>query len=84
MAGCRPENGTKCDIGVVRSPVNVLSTIIITVNRKHNGAEFRCEAEMDLGAEGPQPPPNMKSEPLNITVHCEFTYAAQMSQLRWK
>ncbi|XP_047199831.1 hemicentin-1 [Hippoglossus stenolepis] len=68
VAGCRPEDGTKCDISVVRSPVNLSSTISITVNRKHNGAEFRCEAQMDLGPEGPQPPPNMTSEPLNITV----------------
>ncbi|XP_060945577.1 hemicentin-1-like [Limanda limanda] len=69
VAGCLPENGTECDISAIRSPLNVSSTISITVNRTHNGAEFRCEAELDLGPEGPQPPPNMRSEPLNITVH---------------
>uniref|UniRef100_A0A3B4XKQ6 Ig-like domain-containing protein n=1 Tax=Seriola lalandi dorsalis TaxID=1841481 RepID=A0A3B4XKQ6_SERLL len=71
-----------CDISVVRSPKNVLSTITITLDRKHNGAEFRCEAQMDLGPEGPQPPPKNMSSPLNITVRCEitFTFAAQHSE----
>uniref|UniRef100_A0A3Q3G6I6 Ig-like domain-containing protein n=1 Tax=Labrus bergylta TaxID=56723 RepID=A0A3Q3G6I6_9LABR len=41
----------------------------ITLNRTHNGAELRCEAQLDLGFEEPQPPPNMKSSPLNISVH---------------
>ncbi|XP_056256732.1 hemicentin-2 [Seriola aureovittata] len=65
---CLPENSRDCDISVVRSPKNVLSTITITLDRKHNGAEFRCEAQMDLGPEGPQPPPKNMSSPLNITV----------------
>ncbi|XP_062264458.1 hemicentin-1-like [Platichthys flesus] len=69
VAGCLFENGTKCDISVVRSPVDVSYTINITANRAHNGVEFRCEAQMDLGPEGPQPPPSMRSEPLSITVH---------------
>ncbi|CAB1454197.1 unnamed protein product [Pleuronectes platessa] len=69
VASCLFENGTKCDISVVRSPVDVSYTINITLDRKHNGVEFRCEAQMDLGPEGPQPPPSMRSEPLNITVH---------------
>ncbi|XP_078125559.1 hemicentin-1 [Sander vitreus] len=67
VTGCLPASNTNCDISVVRSPLNVSSTISITLNRNHNGAEFRCDAQLDLGPEGPQPPPNMMSSPLNIT-----------------
>lgn len=74
MTGCLPENGTNCDIGEIRSPLNVSSTISIPLNRTHSGAEFSCVAQMDLGAEGPQPPPNVMSGPFNVTVHCEFTF----------
>ncbi|XP_031168179.1 hemicentin-2-like isoform X2 [Sander lucioperca] len=69
VTGCLPESNTNCNISVVRSPLNVSSTISITLNRNHNGAEFRCDAQLDLGPEGPQPPPNMMSSPLNITVY---------------
>nr|XP_020496609.1 uncharacterized protein LOC109989268 [Labrus bergylta] len=67
VTGCLLENNKNCD-GIL-SPLNVLSTISITLNRTHNGAELRCEAQLDLGFEEPQPPPNMKSSPLNISVH---------------
>ncbi|RXN22760.1 vascular cell adhesion 1-like protein [Labeo rohita] len=52
-------------------PVNqtVHETIQIHPNRADDGAQFWCEAELDLGAEGPQPPPKQTSEPLSITVH---------------
>ncbi|XP_076608323.1 hemicentin-1 [Chaetodon auriga] len=69
VTGCLHENSADCNINVVRSPLNVSSTISITLNRKHNGAEFRCEAQLDLGPDGPLPPPNMMSSPLNITVY---------------
>lgn len=65
LSGCRSDNDTGCD---VRSPVNVWATVSIALNRTHNGAEFRCEALLDLGPEGPQPPPTVTSRPLNITV----------------
>ncbi|KAF1379666.1 hypothetical protein PFLUV_G00178390 [Perca fluviatilis] len=69
VTGCLPQSNTNCDISVVRSPLNVSSTISIILTRNHNGAEFRCDAQLDLGPEGPQPPPNMMSSPLNITVY---------------
>ncbi|XP_034075869.1 hemicentin-1-like [Gymnodraco acuticeps] len=69
VSGCLPENNTNCDIKTVRSPLNVSSTISFTLNRNDKSAEFRCEAILDLGAEGPKPRPNMMSSPLNITVY---------------
>ncbi|KAL3053555.1 hypothetical protein OYC64_005979 [Pagothenia borchgrevinki] len=69
VSGCLPENNTNCDINAVRSPLNVSSTISFTLDRNDKSAEFRCEAILDLGAEGPKPPPSMMSSPLNITVY---------------
>lgn len=74
VTGCLHQNNADCNISVVRSPLDVSSTISITLTRKHNGAEFRCEAQLDLGPEGPQPPPRMMSSPINITVYCKITF----------
>ncbi|XP_026109695.1 hemicentin-1-like [Carassius auratus] len=49
--------------------VNKTVTLLIRPDRADDGAQYWCEAELDLGAEGPQPPPKKSSEPLNITVH---------------
>uniref|UniRef100_A0A673H5C7 Cell adhesion molecule 2-like n=1 Tax=Sinocyclocheilus rhinocerous TaxID=307959 RepID=A0A673H5C7_9TELE len=38
-------------------------------NRADDGAQYRCEAELDLGAEGPQPHPTISSKPLNVEVY---------------
>ncbi|XP_008281317.1 hemicentin-2-like [Stegastes partitus] len=70
---CWTESDPDCSISAIRSPVNVSSTISITLNRTHSGADFRCEAQLDLGPEGPQPPPNMMSSPLSVTVSYEPT-----------
>ncbi|XP_051569572.1 hemicentin-1-like [Myxocyprinus asiaticus] len=51
------------------TPVNVTATLFITPNRTDDGVQYRCEAELELGPEGPQPPPRVASESLNITVH---------------
>ncbi|XP_073713998.1 hemicentin-1 [Misgurnus anguillicaudatus] len=53
----------------IKTPVNRTSKLQITVDRDDDGAQYRCEAELELGADGPQPPPKVTSEPLNITVH---------------
>lgn len=71
---CPFENVTSCDISAIRSPVNVSSTISVVLNRTHKVEQFRCDAELNLGPEGPQPPPNMTSSPLTVTVLCEITF----------
>lgn len=54
------------------SPVNVTATLSITPTRYDDGAQFRCETELNLGEEGPQPPPpKMTSQNVSITVQCE-------------
>nr|XP_046271831.1 uncharacterized protein LOC124073572 [Scatophagus argus] len=67
VTGCQTENKTDCDVSVVLHPLNVSFVINITLNRTHSGAEFRCEAQLDLEAKESQPSPNMSS-PLNLTV----------------
>ncbi|XP_024920279.1 hemicentin-2-like, partial [Cynoglossus semilaevis] len=68
VAGCLPGNGTNCTIGETKSPLNVSTTVTIKLNRTHSKAMFRCEAHLDLGADGPRLTPEV-SDPLNITVH---------------
>ncbi|XP_072560758.1 vascular cell adhesion protein 1-like [Paramormyrops kingsleyae] len=52
-----------------KKPVSVSSTLLITANRTDDKVQYTCEAELDLGPEGPQPPLAVKSTPLSITVH---------------
>lgn len=51
------------------SPVQVSSILEITPTRAENGASYRCVAELELGPEGPQPPPSVASDFLNVSVH---------------
>ncbi|XP_078140645.1 hemicentin-1 [Centroberyx gerrardi] len=66
VTGCPPQKKTDCDNNVIRTPVNVSSTISVTLGRNQHAAEFRCEARLDLG---PQSPSSMNCSPLNITVY---------------
>ncbi|XP_072560781.1 intercellular adhesion molecule 1-like [Paramormyrops kingsleyae] len=59
-----------------KAPVSVSSILLITPSRADDGAEYSCEAELDLGPKGPQPLLAVKSEPLRITVHCEYCLSA--------
>ncbi|KAA0705374.1 hypothetical protein E1301_Tti009761 [Triplophysa tibetana] len=53
----------------IKTPVNTTSILQITPDRSDDGVQYRCEADLELGAEGPQPPPTVTSEPLNIAVY---------------
>ncbi|XP_059415261.1 peroxidasin-like isoform X3 [Carassius carassius] len=53
----------------IETPVNKAVTLLIRPDRADDGAQYWCEAELDLGAEGPQPSPKYSSEPLSITVY---------------
>ncbi|XP_053531498.1 hemicentin-1 isoform X2 [Ictalurus punctatus] len=50
-------------------PFNKTTTLQISPSRDDEGVQYRCEAELNLGPEGPQPPPKVTSDPLNITVY---------------
>ncbi|KAG5832799.1 hypothetical protein ANANG_G00294970 [Anguilla anguilla] len=62
------ENQTSYD-ALTKTPVTVSSTLLIKPTSADDGAQYSCVAELELGPEGPQPPPSYKSDPLNITVH---------------
>ncbi|XP_051797533.1 hemicentin-1-like [Acanthochromis polyacanthus] len=56
------------------SPVQVSSILVVTPTKAENGAQYRCVAELELGPEGPQPPPTVASEPLNASVYFPPTF----------
>ncbi|XP_016361403.1 vascular cell adhesion protein 1-like [Sinocyclocheilus anshuiensis] len=51
------------------TPVNETVRLLIRPDRADEGAQYRGEAELDLGAEGPQPHPTISSNPLNVEVY---------------
>ena len=53
----------------IKTPVNKTVTLLIRPDRADDGAEYWCAAELDLGAEGPQPHPTISAKPLSIAVH---------------
>uniref|UniRef100_A0A8C1PY47 Ig-like domain-containing protein n=1 Tax=Cyprinus carpio TaxID=7962 RepID=A0A8C1PY47_CYPCA len=53
----------------IKNPVNKTVTLLIRPDRADDGAQYSCAAELELGAEGPQPPPNKTSESLSFTVY---------------
>ncbi|XP_064814226.1 uncharacterized protein LOC135529383 isoform X2 [Oncorhynchus masou masou] len=52
----------------IKTPENGTYTLDFTPGRD-DGAQLLCSAMLDLGPEGPQPPPVMNSNRLNINVH---------------
>uniref|UniRef100_A0A8C1X087 Ig-like domain-containing protein n=1 Tax=Cyprinus carpio TaxID=7962 RepID=A0A8C1X087_CYPCA len=52
-----------------KTPLNETATLLIRPDRADDGAQYRCEAELELGAEGPQPPPKGTSRSLNNELY---------------
>uniref|UniRef100_A0A4W5LFG5 Ig-like domain-containing protein n=1 Tax=Hucho hucho TaxID=62062 RepID=A0A4W5LFG5_9TELE len=64
-----------------KTPEDVSPTLMIIPSKDDDGAQYRCRAELDLGPEGLQPHPTVTSEPLTITVHCEFLRTVHIYKL---
>ncbi|KAK5613560.1 hypothetical protein CRENBAI_019603 [Crenichthys baileyi] len=52
-----------------KAPVSETFSLSYNTSKEDNGAHFWCEAKLELGAEGPKPPPVVKSNDLSVTVH---------------
>ncbi|XP_074512460.1 vascular cell adhesion protein 1-like [Sebastes fasciatus] len=55
--------------GTSTTPVNVNGTLRVIPERDHNGALFRCKAELLLGPNGPELVPTVTSPPYVAVVH---------------
>ncbi|KAG5279262.1 hypothetical protein AALO_G00075850 [Alosa alosa] len=51
-----------------RGPRNVSASLLISPTREDDGVLYRCEAELDLGPLGPNPPLTRSFDQLHITV----------------
>lgn len=63
------------------SPVQVSSILVITPTKAENGAEYKCVAELELGPEGPQPPPTVASELLTSSVYFPPTFLSPETEV---
>ncbi|XP_032443245.1 hemicentin-2-like [Xiphophorus hellerii] len=62
------DSKSECSFPEDKSPVMVVCTMNITLNRTLHGIQVKCEAELNLGPKGPQPPPLMTSDPFTLSV----------------
>uniref|UniRef100_A0A8C6TB44 Ig-like domain-containing protein n=1 Tax=Neogobius melanostomus TaxID=47308 RepID=A0A8C6TB44_9GOBI len=54
-----------------KTPVDESFSLNYTVSREDHGAHFWCEVRLELGPEGPQPPPVVRSQNVSANVLCE-------------
>ncbi|XDV12637.1 hypothetical protein PO909_001247 [Leuciscus waleckii] len=53
----------------IKTPVSKTSKLLIRPDRADDGAQYWCEAKLELGEEGPRPPPTAPSKTLNVEVY---------------
>ncbi|KAM4595718.1 intercellular adhesion molecule 1-like [Fundulus diaphanus] len=63
--------GQKTSNDTSKEPVNESFVLSFSASPEDNGAQFWCEAKLELGPEGPRPPVKVKSTELNVIVHFE-------------
>uniref|UniRef100_A0A4W5KBC2 Uncharacterized protein n=1 Tax=Hucho hucho TaxID=62062 RepID=A0A4W5KBC2_9TELE len=52
-----------------KEPITGMYTLLWSPSKGDDGAQLWCSALLGLGELGPQPPPEMESEPFKISVH---------------
>uniref|UniRef100_A0A665SZB3 Ig-like domain-containing protein n=1 Tax=Echeneis naucrates TaxID=173247 RepID=A0A665SZB3_ECHNA len=52
-----------------KKPVSETFTLVIRPSKEDSRVKFWCEAKLELGPEGPKPPPVVESQRVSATVH---------------
>uniref|UniRef100_A0A3B5R4G9 Ig-like domain-containing protein n=1 Tax=Xiphophorus maculatus TaxID=8083 RepID=A0A3B5R4G9_XIPMA len=67
-----------------KKPVNEIFSMSYNSTKEDNGVQFWCEAKLELGAEGPQPPLVVKSKETTATVYCKFRETHRLHRLDYQ